>query len=190
MVVEIEIVTTEASFASTFFKAFDNGHQRVAGDVEGAEEVALGCFVKRFWFAGVVGKGDRVEEAIDVFAVIGDLAGEPFDLVFVLDIAHEHFRIADELLDLLAAGFAADGVDDFGAGFDQHTTGVPGDALFVGDAHHEDAFAGELEEVGGHFNQDLTTEAQRTRRRIRATGTLIFANVANQLTTNFFFSFH
>ena len=100
--------------------------------------------------AGIIGKGDRVEKAIQPVVAFGKLAGKAFDLVFVFHIAHEHGCIANELLHLLATGLAPHRVNNFGPRLDQYAARVPGNALAIGNTHHEDAFVGELKEVSGH----------------------------------------
>ena len=88
-VVEIEIVTTEASGSSRSWKRVGERHQRVAGDVHGLQELRLGRLVKRLHLAFVVGKGDRVDQAVELLPSRADLLAHRGDLLLALDVARE-----------------------------------------------------------------------------------------------------
>jgi hypothetical protein len=99
-----------------------------------------------------------VEEPIKAVVLLSEICGELGNLGFELDVTDKDGRVADELLHLFAAGFAANGVDDLSARIDKHAGRMPGHALLIGDTHHEDAFAGELKKIVGHDVNQLTTE--------------------------------
>src|SRR3954469_16880260 len=103
-----------------------------------------------------------MQEAVEAIVAFGKFYCELLDLIFMFDIARKHGGITNQLLHLFATRFISYGVDDFRSGINQHAAYMPGDALAIGDAHHKDALAGELEKVG---HKKLTTETRRARRR-------------------------
>ena len=109
-----------------------------AGFVEGPQAVL------------VVGKRDRVEHASQPRSVVGELIGEPLDLILELDVADENPAVSHEAGDLLAAGFGADRVNHVRSGRFEQACRVKRHALLVGDSHHEETSAGHPEKVGGH----------------------------------------
>jgi hypothetical protein len=65
------------------------GDQGVAGDIERAEHGGSWCLVKRLHSLAIVGKGDRVEQAVELVPALGYVAGQLVYLRLVLYVAHQ-----------------------------------------------------------------------------------------------------
>src|SRR6185437_584159 len=108
-----------------------------------------------------------MHQPVKDFAALADFGAEARDLIFVLDVANEDLRVAEQLGDrFLSLGRAHD-VDDVRAGFTQHLADMKGHALAVRHAEDQERFTGELEEVHRRCGDVLqiagkfTTESRR-----------------------------
>ena len=98
--VEIEIVTTEASGVEQVLQRVAERDQRVARNIHRLQESLLRGLVKRPDALGVVGEGQRMDHAVELHAPLGQFVAEPGDLVFVLDVADMNLLVAEQLRDV------------------------------------------------------------------------------------------
>lgn len=89
-VVEMEMVTTEASHIELVLQGVGQHNEGEAGDVERAEEFGAGGFVEGAHATAlvVVGEGDGVDEAVEAGGeVCCELGGEGVDFRLAFDVA-------------------------------------------------------------------------------------------------------
>jgi hypothetical protein len=99
----------------------------------------------------IIGERDAVDEAMQFVVFFGQFVGESRNLFFELDITDKNVGVVTGQLPHLFLPFGRpNGVNHSYPGFDEYPCDMPRDALSIGDAHHEDALVGELEEIGGH----------------------------------------
>src|SRR4051794_8302715 len=98
----------------------------------------------------VIGERDGMKVAIETLKTLREIAAKFFDLLLIFHITHEHLSVTGELPDLLTSCVVTYCVNNLRTCIDEHPANVPGDAFAVGNSHHQNAFAGELEEVGWH----------------------------------------
>ena len=140
----MEIVTTDASGASSSFRAFDTAISEKHEISTARRKSRFERLVERLHTFFIIGERDRMDQAVEDVVPLGQLAGEPFDLVRELDVADEHRRLTHERPHLLPPRRAANDIHHLGTGLHQHPADVPGHALAVGHAEHKDSFAVEL----------------------------------------------
>ena len=110
----------------------------------------------------------------------GKIVAQFGDLIFVLDIADENGRIADQFLHALAPGFAAHGINHIGAGFLKNLADVPGHAFAIGHAQHQNRFAGIVAESRSRCcftPRNQHASKFQTRRQLSSAGYFAFEKI-------------